>query len=169
MLSRRSPRTTATTETAKTAVAILKETQVVDEGGFATTAYFTLVRGEMASVYDLVGTGCVDGVEVELLDRDSAGGVPWRRWLRVTAPIGTAFVKRIWTPNREGARVDRESVPHRIEEFGLRLSRSGNLVPAHVVAEEVRRKAALRQERSASPDDVRRALADVASALGPKR
>lgn len=142
---------------------------MVDAGGFATTTYFTFVGGEMASVYDLVGAGCVDGVEVELLDRDSAGGVPWRRWLRVTAPVGTAFVKRIWSPNREGARVDREGVPHRIEEFELRLSRSGNLVPAHVVAEEARRKAARRQERNASPDDVRRALADVAAALGRRR
>ena len=142
---------------------------MVDEGGFATTTYFTFVGGEMASVYDLVGLGRVAGIEVELLDRDSAGGVPWRRWLRVTAPVGTVFVKRTWTPNREGARVDMESVPHRVEELELRLSRNGNLLPAHVVAEEARQKAALREEPNASPDDVRRALADVAAALGPKR
>jgi hypothetical protein len=95
----------------RTVSTTLKEMEVVDEGGFQTTTYQVLIGRKWQSVHGLLDASPAGGIEVELLDHDTAPGVPWRRWLRVTAPAGTIFIKRIRTPNRERARVDMESVP----------------------------------------------------------
>lgn len=149
-------------ESASTTV---KEFEVVDEGGFRTTIYLVLIGREWASVYSLVDAGNVDGVEVELLDNDSAVGVPWRRWLRVKAPVGTPFIKRTRTPNPERARIDMETVPHDIEEVDLVLCRRGDLLPPHVVAAESRRQETVRTERPASPVEVQQTIDAIRALL----
>ena len=144
----------------------VKEMQVVSElgGGFETTTYWVLRRRGWVPLYGLVGAGCVEGIEVELADRDTGPGVPWRRWLRVKAPEGTAFRRTVRTPNREGARVDREAIPHDTRPFDLRMTRDG-LRPPRAIVEETRRKAA-RAEPPAASADSRRHLEEILSRLG---
>lgn len=143
----------------------VKELQVRSDlgGGFETNTYSVLLRRGWMPVYGIVNGGCVEGIEVEIVDRDTGPGVPWRRWLRVTAPVGTLFRKVIRTPNREAARVDREELPYDITPINLIMTRHG-IVHAQVVAEEARRPRP-RAEPQATPADVQRSVAKILEGL----